>query len=147
MITVNEWDALLGRAANWTPRAINLGLEEYGKIVKELAKSYIGPGFPDWPPLAESTLATKEKLGYAVPEPLLREGELRDSIEKYVDPFDHTLFVGSPEKKALWHEIGTVKMPPRPFLRTAMMLSEPVAERIFGDLLVELLSKGEVPII
>jgi len=144
MIAVAQWADLFERALKGVRPGINVGLAAYGKVVEELAKSFIGTERNEWPPLAESTIETKERLGYAVPAPLLRTGDMRDSIEYQVDPAELEMIVGSKELKALWQEIGTIKMPPPPFLRTALFLSEPEAEKIFGDLGVELLSKGAV---
>jgi hypothetical protein len=48
------------------------------------------------------------------PGPLLETGELRDSIGRHAEGNDGE--VGSNNDKAVWHELGTSKIPPRSFL-------------------------------
>jgi phage gpG-like protein len=98
------------------------------KIVQRTAKRMIGKsGNPFWPELAQSTIEDKIRHGWPVPSPLLRTGELRDSIET-AGPFrsGNTVrgYVGSNNDKAVWHELGTSRVPPRPFLSLAAMGKE-----------------------
>jgi len=77
----------------------------------------IGP-FPDWEDLKQSTVDEKEKLGYAPPDnPLLRTGEMRDSIKSNV--VDLTIYFGCTDPKSVNHEFGTSKMEMRPFIGPA----------------------------
>lgn len=92
---------------------IHNSLEEAGKIVEEEAKRVIGTYDYNWTPLAASTLARK-----AADTPLLETGEMRDSIEHSVS--GRTAYIGSNSDKAVWHELGTSKVPPRPFLQGAV---------------------------
>src|SRR5258708_4156170 len=121
MITVAEFAAHLERSIALIPREIERGLAEVGEVTAKLAQNYIGHEHHEWPPLAASTIADKEAHNFAVPRPLLRTGHLRDSIKAEVDVIDYTVVVGSNDHKAAWHEFGTRRMPPRPFLSMAML--------------------------
>ncbi len=88
-------------------------LEKAAKIVETEAKRVIGTYDYNWAPLAASTLERK-----AADTPLLETGEMRDSIEYAVDGKEAHIF--SNNDKALWHELGTSKVPPRPFLSGAL---------------------------
>jgi phage gpG-like protein len=81
------------------------------------AKRVIGVGYPEWPALAPETLAKK-----MMNTPLLETGEMRASIEWNAEGNEG--FVGSNNDKAVWHELGTTKIPPRPFLMGAAMRME-----------------------
>src|SRR6476620_9555239 len=78
---------LIGFAAQM--RAVDHDLEALGpkiveracQIVQKKAQSAIGKEHELWAPLAESTITDKASHGFATPKPLLRTGELRDSIE------------------------------------------------------------------
>ncbi|GAC1332095.1 MAG: hypothetical protein NVSMB20_03100 [Bradyrhizobium sp.] len=102
-------------------------LEHAAMVVEKEAKSSIGTRqgaagpFVAWAPLAQTTLdgwgghPGKIALGYSPPEnPLLREGDLRNSIEHTVHLT--VAYVGSNSDIAVWQELGTEKMPPRSFL-------------------------------
>jgi phage gpG-like protein len=74
--------------------------------------------FPEWAPLADSTIADKERLGYSPPDnPLLRTGEMRNSIKSNVVDLD--IYFGCTDPKSVYHEFGTSKMPMRPFIGPA----------------------------
>jgi phage gpG-like protein len=83
------------------------------------AKRVIGEGYPEWPALSPETLAHKMGAG-----PLLETGEMRASIEWNASGNEG--YVGSNNDKALWHELGTSHIPPRPFLMGAAIRMEPL---------------------
>lgn len=97
-------------------------LDHACRIVKEEAKGVIGTYEYGWPQLAPSTQEQRARLGFAANEPLLRTGDLRDSISHYVE--GDTGYVGSPSKIALAQELGTSKIPPRSFLGGAARAKE-----------------------
>ena len=114
-------------------KEIDRSLEEIGKYVTTVAQAKIGDqqpsvsspqgeGFPLWEPLKDETEAEKVALGYAAGEPLLREGDMRDSIGFEVSGTyeAEAVTVGATDKKAEFHEFGTASIPPRPFLGAAM---------------------------
>lgn len=104
--------------------ANHVALERAAVIVETEAKDVIGTYRYGWPPLAPSTLARK-----AADTPLLETGEMRDSIEHVSNSEEAN--IGSNNDKALWHELGTKKIPPRSFLAgAAMHKGEEVAQVI-----------------
>src|ERR1700733_4246166 len=103
-------------AAKRLPHAREVALETACKMIVAEAKSAIGTYTFEWPQLAESTQAERAREGYPANEPLLRTGEMRDSISYTIDKPGEEATVGSTSEIALWQELGTGKIPPRPFL-------------------------------
>lgn len=148
-MTLGELAATLRRAETRVVPELERVVQAVTFSAVQKARRYIGHEMPEWAPLAESTIAEKERLGYvgqvSATDPLLRTGEMRDSIEGVVDGL--TGVVGSDSKKALWQEFGATgvgrgragTIPPRPFIGLAMLEAseevEPLmlaaAERIF----------------
>lgn len=124
----------------------------------ERARGFIGQPQTGWPmawsPLSSATIdgfrhwqgfwiAGKQERGFGGYEsPLLRTGEMRDSIE--VNVVGTWGEVGSNDKKALYQEMGTpgadYPIPPRPFLAKGLMDAsytiEPLIELVSASLLV-----------
>lgn len=99
-------------------------LESVGRLVEKEAKKKIGEYQPQagpfvaWAWLAPATIDDKERKGFAPPDnPLLRSGEMRDSIEHA--RVGKEVHIGSNNDKAVWQELGTRRMPPRSFLGSA----------------------------
>jgi len=113
-------------------------IEEACKIVQKKAKAAIGKEHEEWAPLAESTIADKQKLGFPTPKPLLRTGELRDSIRYTVNGNEGA--VGSDLDRAVWQELGTSKIPPRSFLVSSAISSEDKIRRMAAAVTVAALS-------
>ncbi|MBB3175411.1 HK97 gp10 family phage protein [Endobacter medicaginis] len=112
-------------------------LDQVGDAVAADAKSRIGTyDGNEWPALAESTIADRVRRGYSPDEPLLRTGQLRDSIQHEVD--GDTVTVGSGLDIAAYQELGTSRIPPRPFIAPAMMHA---GEGAVEAALVEMLGK------
>ncbi len=88
------------------------------EMVCDEAKRVIGEGYPEWPALSPGTLAHK-----MLNTPLLETGEMRASISWNSEGNEG--HVGSDNPKALWHELGTSKIPPRSFLVGAAIRMEP----------------------
>ncbi|MBB3175398.1 phage gpG-like protein [Endobacter medicaginis] len=107
-------------------------LERVGELVQQRAKSYLGHEQDGWPALAESTISEKQRHGYPTPSPLLRDGELRDSIRHAVD--GHRVVIGSTSEISVYQELGTERIPPRPFLAKAAVESEPEIRRMAAEL-------------
>ncbi len=122
-------------------------LEKVAVIIESDAKRQIGHyqdavgPFQDWAPLAESTEAEKARLGYPQDAPLLRTGELRDSIEHEVHGGE--AIVGSKQDKAAWQEFGTDSIPPRPFIGPAAFRNKDKIEKVLGAAVVEGLFGGQ----
>jgi hypothetical protein len=132
--------AYLRRVARAVPRETEAALHRIGNRVETVAKGKIGhyqegifPGegadpFPAWAELAPSTIDEKTRLGYAPPDnPLLRRGELRDSIGHEVGGTytAERVTLGSTSPIMPYHEHGTDKMPPRPVIGAAMAQEMP----------------------
>jgi len=100
-------------------------LEEAAQIIETEAKRVIGTYEYGWPQLDAATQRARERKGFNPNDPLLMTGELRDSIQHYVDPNALKAEVGSNNPKALWQELGTSRgIPPRSFLLGAAMRKE-----------------------
>lgn len=126
------------------------GLDKVASAVKQTAKDEIGvyqPAigpFAAWSPLAESTVADRVAKGYSPDQPLLRDGTMRDSIDKDVSGLEAV--IGSTSDIAVYQELGTDKIPPRPFLGPAVLHNERLIKRILGRAFVTgLLGKGNLP--
>jgi phage gpG-like protein len=104
-------------------------IERACQLVQKRAKAAIGKNHELWPDLAPSTIADKKAHGYATPKPLLRTGEMRDSIEYVVH--GHEGAVGSNDPVAVYQELGTSRgIPPRPFLVSSAISSEDKIHRM-----------------
>src|SRR5258705_4586767 len=88
------------------------------QMVHDEARRVIGEGYDYWPALKPETLAHK-----MMNTPLLETGELRASIEWQSHGLEGA--VGSNNDKAVWHELGTARIPPRSFLMGAAIKMEP----------------------
>jgi hypothetical protein len=108
------------------------------EIVQKKAKAAIGKDHEMWAPLAESTIADKAQHGFATPKPLLRTGELRDSIQYTVHGLEGA--VGSDLDIAVYQELGTSRIPPRSFLVSSAISSEDKIRRMAGAAAVAALS-------
>jgi hypothetical protein len=135
-------------------------LEEAGKTIEALAKAKIGEyqeaagPFATWEPLSENTLYCgvdeeghrypgKVELGYAPPDnPLLRTGEMRDSIEHQV--IGNEVHVGSNSDVAVDQELGTTKIPPRRLLGGAAFEQAPKIAEAAG-MAIAMHLRGEKP--
>lgn len=112
------------------------------------ARHMIGREVPEWASLAPSTVEEKERLGYvgqiSATDPLLRTGELRGSIEAVADQRGSAVegAVASNSKVALYQEVGTSRIPARPFLAGALIQSQYLFEEAMGQFGVKLLMPG-----
>lgn len=94
-------------------------------IIQKEAKAIIGnyqdaePPFDAWAPLADATKQDRVAKGYTEDDPLLRSGELRESIKRAAA--QDMAVIGSAEDKAVYQELGTAKIPARSFLGIAAM--------------------------
>ncbi|NPU23934.1 hypothetical protein [Bradyrhizobium denitrificans] len=139
MITLTEFEAQLRAAIVSVKPRLEIGLDKVGSLALSLAAEYPGHYQPGWAPLAESTLKDKTAKGFAVPSPLKRTGQMAASFAKELVPTELTVVIGSPEKVALWQEMGTSRIPPRPVAAKAMRNAIPYAADVFGEIAVALL--------
>jgi HK97 gp10 family phage protein len=117
--------------------ALQQGLRAAAVEVEKTAKGEIGTyqkavgPFPEWAPLADSTEDRKARMGYPADSPLLATGEMQESITHEVEGL--VAVVGTPDQKALYHELGTARMPPRPVLGPALMHNQERIEKLIGE--------------
>lgn len=118
----------LSERAMMATHAQTHALDVAARIVQDEAKHEIGVyqaaagPFGAWPDLADATKKDRSTKGYPENEPLLREGNLRDSIERTHN--EHEAEVGSNSDIAVYQEIGTQRIPPRSFLGHAAIVKE-----------------------
>ncbi|NOV25889.1 hypothetical protein E5S69_20515 [Cupriavidus necator] len=115
----NHLTALAAESTAVTGHMTETGAEVIQKIAKSEIGHYqpaVGP-FAKWEELTAETEFEKIRQGYPVDAPLLRTGEMRDSIERTVA--GNEAAVGSNEDKMVWHELGTLRVPPRAVLGPA----------------------------
>lgn len=98
----------LGRAAALIAADAKQRIGEY--------QSEAGP-FPAWAQLADSTEASKARMGYPPNAPLLATGDLRNSIQS--EAAGSEAVAGSKSAIAAFQELGTSTIPPRPFMGPA----------------------------
>src|SRR5476649_404369 len=130
----------LARVARSVPKATEKALEKIGKHVEMVAKDKIGEyqdasgEFSAWEQLTEATQADRVQKGYPANDPLIRSGELYGSTSHSVTRSgqEQTLSVGSDLDLGLWQELGTDKIPPRPFIGPAMFENEKLGQDILG---------------
>lgn len=105
----------------------------------EIAHDMIGVLQPDWPPLADSTMADKKKLGFQPPDydPLLRGDTLKESFEWGANGFQ--AYLTSSDPVMFFHEWGTAAMPPRPVIGPAMLEAAAIAQAALGTVAKEML--------
>lgn len=139
-ITLKEWSDILAEQIKSIRPVVFAATEVIAAEAAMIARGKIGyyqaavPPFRAWAPLADSTMDEKTNAGYAPPDnPLLRTGEMRESIKHgaaSVAPNGSAVAViGSDDPKAMMHEFGTSRMPPRPFIGAAMIEVEIFAKR------------------
>jgi len=129
-------------------------MQTIAEMAAEAARARIGHEWPDWAPLAESTVRQKRRLGYvgriSETDPLYRTGAMRASIRGEGDAMVAEVRANAP---ARWQELGTRDfrgrsplqgralqnsgmqgIPPRPFLRPALMATVPEAKRLLAEI-------------
>jgi HK97 gp10 family phage protein len=135
--------SLLQFAADLGKMEVGFGLfqhevmEKACVMVEKEAKRVIGTYDYNWPALAEATIADRVAQGFAPDEPLLRTGEMRDSIEHRVETEGLGMktvgLVGTDNPIAKYQELGTRTIPPRSFLGEAAMHKEEEIHELFGS--------------
>lgn len=149
-MTILEFIAHLATFPLHLHEAKEKALEKAAELIEKEAKAEIGTyqgaagPFAAWAELADATKDDRAKQGFPENEPLLRTGEMRDSIEHKVDGWAGEAAVGSDDDKAVWQELGTDKIPPRSFLGGAAFRKGPEVARILGGTVVKALTGKDV---
>lgn len=121
-------------------KALEKGLDNVAKLVQADAKQRIGEyqdatgPFPAWAPLKPDTIADRVSQGFTPDDPLLRSGDMRESIEREVQGLEAA--IGSKSDIALYQEMGTATIPPRPFLGPAAYANKENIQKILGEAFV-----------
>lgn len=129
------------------PAVIHLELKQIGKFIEQEAKDEIGHyqaamgEHQAWPELADSTKKDRVRKGFPEDEPLLRTGELRDSISSKADALSVT--IGSTSDVMVYQELGTATIPPRPVLGTALYKNKDKVVVGIGAAVFETVSLGK----
>ena len=119
---------------------LHKALEKVAKKVEKTAKAEIGEyqdgigEYSAWTELADSTKEDRVRKGFSENDPLLRTGALRDSISHQSHGLQAA--IGSTSDIALYQELGTVKIPPRPFLSTALEHNVEEIKHIVGGAVI-----------
>ena len=142
-----ELATILGEIALKQHEVDHHSLEKAAKVVEKRAKAKLGeyqeaaPPFAGWAELADYTKEDRVRQGFPENDPLLRTGEMRDSIEHVV--MDGEAQVGSNSDIAVYQELGTATIPPRSFLGGAAAESVDKIIAIIGeDSVMALTGKG-----
>jgi HK97 gp10 family phage protein len=126
--------------------SLNVGLHAAANVIEKDAKAKLGEyqdsagPFNSWDELADFTKEDRVAKGFPENEPLLRTGELRDSIAHEVIGLEAV--IGSKDPIAEWQEFGTDHIPPRPFIGPASFENKDKVEGILGAATVRGLSYG-----
>lgn len=104
-------------------------LEEAAGIIETEAKAVLGTNGYNWPALSPNTKKTQ-------PGMLLETGEMRDSISHTVIS-DSEAQIGSNLDRAKFHELGTSRMPPRPFLMGAAVAKGQEVADVIGSHIIK----------
>jgi phage gpG-like protein len=140
--------AFLAQAVEEAHKAEHAALDRAAKVIQTEAKAIVGHYQPEtgpyqaWPELADGTKEDRVRRGFSENDPLLRSGALRDSIEREVS--GNTAHVGSNLDAAVFQELGTARIPPRPFLGAAAFRKGEEAALAAGETIVAALT-GEHP--
>jgi hypothetical protein len=122
-------------AGHRVKEAKEVALETVAKMIEAEAKRSIGTYLFDWPQLAEATQADRERKGFPANEPLLRTGALRDSISHQIIEPGKLAEVGSTSEIAVYQEMGTEAIPPRPFLLPSVLYLEKPIKKVVGEII------------
>lgn len=126
----------LRRSAFLEYEALRVGLKECAKKIKKTAKDEIGhyqpevSSFPAWKELAPSTKKDRVRKGFSENDPLLRTGEMRDSIGYRVERLEAA--IGSTSDIMVYQELGTKNIPARPVLGPAAFRNKKFIQETLG---------------
>jgi phage gpG-like protein len=112
------------------------------KFLTLKAKEKFGTYQHEWAQLAEATQIDRGLKGFPINEPLLRTGELRDSIKFTVE--NGRAIVGSTSDIMVYQELGTAStgwsnkgIPPRPVFKLTWLQDGEEARKIFSRMVGE----------
>lgn len=136
--TMSQFATALTATALAIPKRMNLRLLEVAEFVKKEAESYIGNPQDDWDKLKDTTIALKQRLGFAE-GPLYRTGVMKSSFSIRLRPYES--IVESYNRALFYHETGTMYMSKRPVLSRAVIRNKGKIMAILGGAVYPLLIK------
>jgi len=143
-VNLREWAGLVKAGAGRLPLELAKVVDFAGGDASEIARDMIGVKQDWWLTLADSTkqdkaLLAKAGYNFTPPEynPLLREGELKESFEWGANGLQ--AYLTSSDPVMFFHEYGTAAMPPRPVIGPAMLEAAAVAQTALGTIAKEIL--------
>lgn len=123
------------------PVAAVAALDAAARSIESQAKSEIGTyqrddmgPFAPWEELKQATQQERERLGFTPNDPLLRTGDLRDSLSHETHGLEAV--VGSTSQVMVWQELGTETIPPRSVLGLAAQRREREVVKLIGAAVV-----------
>ncbi len=144
-LTLNGFAYVLETLA--VPVAASAALDTAASLIEKQAKDEIGEyqradmgAYAPWAELADSTKADRLHQGFSENEPLLRTGELRDSISRETHGLESV--VGSTSDVMVYQELGTRTIPPRSVLGLAATRKEREVIKLIGAAVVSELIGG-----
>ena len=133
-LSLGEFCTLLRTLPAEVRRAEKHGLEQGAVMIEREAKDLIGTEYPGWPALADVTVERKAAKGQtgrvSSTDPLYATGGLRNSIGYQVE--GRTAIIGTPDEVGVYQELGTSRIPPRPFLAAAAVRKGEDAAKAIG---------------
>jgi len=134
-VNLTQFAGLLEKMA--VPAAAVAALDTAARSIEVEAKSEIGTyqrdnmgPFAPWEELKQATQRERERLGFTPNDPLLRTGDLRDSISHETHGLEAV--VGSTSQVMVWQELGTETIPPRSVLGLAAQRRERQVVKLIG---------------
>jgi HK97 gp10 family phage protein len=118
------------------------GLKHAAEIVEKEAKALIGTYDAGWVQLSQETQESRSKAGHSPNDPLLVQGDLRDSIGHHVE--GDKAVVGSNSQIAVYQELGTDHIPARSFLGAAAHRKAEEVARKMGITVIESIVRKKV---
>lgn len=147
-MTLAGFIGFMARAHERIEDATHRGLERASRIVEDEAKREIGTyqdqagPFGAWAELADATKADRVAKGFTENDPLLRTGDMRDTISHVVGR--HEAAIGSDSEIAVYQELGTSRIPARSFLGgAAFRKAEEVATTLGHAAVLGLVGRGD----
>ena len=137
-----------------TTMVVPMAVDHAAKLIQDEAKRVLGSYDYGWQQLAPSTQAERQRLGFTPNDPLLRTGDLKNSIEKTEakreGPLAVVAYVGSNSPYAAAQELGTATIPARSYLGGATMheeakIHEETGRRIHAAQVAALFARTIIP--
>ena len=152
--SLNDFHRGLARIGLAVTTVVPMAVDHAAKLIEEEAKRVLGSYDYGWEQLAPSTQAERQRLGFTPNDPLLRTGDLKNSIEKTEaqreGPMAVVAYVGSNSPYAAAQELGTATIPARSYLGGATMheehaIREETGRRIHAAQVAALFARTIIP--